>query len=54
MADFLLDSLYLRRSGVFFGRRAGTEQGLSRALKQGGERCRIGRGSGNILYWTGT
>ena len=47
MADFLLDSLYLRRSGVFFGRRAGTEQGLSRALKQGGERCRIGRGSGN-------
>ena len=36
MADFLLDSLYLRRSGVFFvGRRAGTEQGLSRALKQG-------------------
>ena len=45
MADFLLDSLYLRRSGVFFGRRAGTEQGLSRALKQGGERCRIGRGS---------
>jgi len=48
MADFLLDSLYLRRRGVFFvGRRAGTEQGLSRALKQGGERCRIGRGSGN-------
>ena len=35
MADFLLDSLYLRRRGVFFvGRRAGTEQGLSRALKQ--------------------
>ena len=47
MADFLLDSLYLRRRGVFFvGRRAGTEQGLSRALKQGGERCRIGRGAG--------
>ena len=46
MADFLLDSLYLRRRGMFFvGRRAGTEQGLSRALKQGGERCRIGRGS---------
>ena len=46
MADFLLDSLYLRRRGVLFvGRRAGTEQGLSRALKQGGERCRIGRGS---------
>lgn len=43
MADFLLDSLYLRRRGVFFvGRRSGTEQGLSRALKQGGERCRIG------------
>ena len=28
MADFLLDSLYLRRRGVFFvGRRAGTETG---------------------------
>ena len=46
MADSSLDSLYLRRRGVFFvGRRAGTEQGLSRALKQGGERCRIGRRS---------
>lgn len=46
MADFLLDSLYLRRRGVFFvGRRSGTEQGLSSALKQGGERCRIGRGA---------
>ena len=33
MADFLLDSLYLRRRGVFFvGRRAGTEQGLSLSL----------------------